>query len=82
MAKPTFKPNPRVEAIFDDLQQFLEFCQNYGYRYTKAISTTSRAMLGNSSTSGTKAKTPKTCGQKMAVDLQDIAHEKALLHGA
>ena len=35
MAKPTFKPNPRVEAIFDDLQQFLEFCQSYGYRYNE-----------------------------------------------
>ena len=35
MAKPTFKPNPRVEAIFDDLQQFLEFCQDYGYRYNE-----------------------------------------------
>ena len=36
MAKPTFKPNPRVEAIFDDLEQFLEFCQSYGYRYNEA----------------------------------------------
>ena len=35
MAKPTFKPNPRVEAIFDDLEQFLEFCQDYGYRYNE-----------------------------------------------
>ena len=32
MAKPTFKPNPRVEAIFDDLQQFLEFCQSYAWQ--------------------------------------------------
>ena len=23
MAKPTFKPNPRVEAIFDDLEQLI-----------------------------------------------------------
>ena len=35
MAKPTFKPNPRVEAIFEDLEQFLEFCQSYGYRYNE-----------------------------------------------
>ena len=35
MAKPTFKSNPRVDAIFDDLEQFLEFCQDYGYRYNE-----------------------------------------------
>jgi len=35
MAKPTFKSNPRVQAIFDDLEQFLEFCQDYGYRYNE-----------------------------------------------
>ena len=35
MAKPTFKSNPRVEAIFDDLERFLEFCQDYGYRYNE-----------------------------------------------
>ena len=33
MGKPTFKPNPRVNAIFDDLEQFLRFCQDFGYRY-------------------------------------------------
>jgi hypothetical protein len=33
MAKPTFKPNPRMTEIFDDLDKFLEFCQEYGYRY-------------------------------------------------
>jgi hypothetical protein len=36
MAKPTFKPNPRVTEIFNDLEQFLEFCQEYGYRYNEA----------------------------------------------
>jgi hypothetical protein len=35
MAKPTFKPNPRVTEIFDDLDKFLEFCQEYGYRYNE-----------------------------------------------
>jgi hypothetical protein len=35
MAKPTFKSNPRVQSIFDDLDQFLEFCQDYGYRYNE-----------------------------------------------
>ena len=35
MAKPTFKPNPRVTEIFEDLDKFLEFCQEYGYRYNE-----------------------------------------------
>jgi hypothetical protein len=33
MAKPTFKPNPRVNAIFEDLEQYLRFCQDFGYKY-------------------------------------------------
>jgi hypothetical protein len=35
MAKLTFKPNPRMTEIFDDLDKFLEFCQEYGYRYNE-----------------------------------------------
>ncbi len=35
MAKSTFKPNPRMTEIFDDLDKFLEFCQEYGYRYNE-----------------------------------------------
>jgi len=36
MGKPTFKPNPRVTAIFDDLEQYLVFCQDFGYRFNEA----------------------------------------------
>jgi hypothetical protein len=36
MAKPTFKPNPRVNEIFDELEKFLNFCQDHGYRYNEA----------------------------------------------
>jgi hypothetical protein len=36
MAKPSFKPNPRVAEIFNHLEQFQEFCQDYGYRYNEA----------------------------------------------
>jgi len=38
----------------------------------KAISTTSRAMHGSSSTSGTRARMPRTCGGKMLVDWLDF----------
>jgi hypothetical protein len=36
MGKPTFKPNPRVTAVFDDLEQYLVFCQDFGYRFNEA----------------------------------------------
>lgn len=36
MGKPIFKPNPRVTAIFDDLEQFQRFCQDFGYRFNEA----------------------------------------------
>ena len=36
MAKPTFTPNPRLTQIFEDLENYLEFCKGYGYRYNEA----------------------------------------------
>lgn len=36
MAKPAIKHNPRVVEIFDELEKFLEFCQDFGYRYNEA----------------------------------------------
>jgi hypothetical protein len=36
MAKPNIRHNPRVKAIFDDLEQYLRFCQDFGYRYNEA----------------------------------------------
>ena len=33
MAKPAIKPNPRVRQVFEDLELFLRFCQDYGYKY-------------------------------------------------
>jgi hypothetical protein len=36
MGKLTFKPNARLQSIFDDLDKFLRFCQDFGYRYNEA----------------------------------------------
>lgn len=36
MAKIAIKSNPRVTEIFDELEKFQEFCQDYGYRYDEA----------------------------------------------
>lgn len=36
MAKLTFQPNTRVRQIFDDLEKYLSFCQNFGYKFDEA----------------------------------------------
>lgn len=33
MSKANIKHNPKVKAIFEDLDQFRRFCRDYGYRY-------------------------------------------------
>lgn len=36
MAKPVIKPNHKVTQLFDDLEKYLEFCRDFGYRYNEA----------------------------------------------
>jgi len=36
MAKATFSSNAKVHSIFDDLEQYLDFCRNYGYRFSES----------------------------------------------
>ena len=36
MAKQTFQPNPRVTQIFEDLEKYLEFCVDFGYKYNES----------------------------------------------
>jgi hypothetical protein len=36
MAKIAVRSNPVVAQIFEELEQFQEFCQEYGYRYNEA----------------------------------------------
>lgn len=36
MAKFKYVPNPKVTELFDDLDQYLEFCRDHGYRYDPA----------------------------------------------
>jgi hypothetical protein len=35
MAKTNFKSNTRVNQLFEDLEKYLEFCIDYGYRYNE-----------------------------------------------
>lgn len=36
MGKPALRSNPRVAEIFSELEKFLDFCRNYGYRFNEA----------------------------------------------
>lgn len=33
MGRSQIKSNPRTQAIFEDLENFLDFCRNYGYKF-------------------------------------------------
>ena len=36
MAKQHYQSNPKVRQIFDDLEKYLEFCQDYGYKWDES----------------------------------------------
>lgn len=36
MAKPNIQTNPRVRQIFNDLELYLEFCRDWGYKYDES----------------------------------------------
>lgn len=36
MAKTQFKTNPRVAPIFNDLEKYLDFCKEFGYKFDEA----------------------------------------------
>ena len=37
MAKPIIKHNPRTEQTLDDLDQYREFCVDYGYKFNESL---------------------------------------------
>jgi len=36
MAKIIHQSNPRVTQLFDDLEKYLDFCREYGYKYDES----------------------------------------------
>lgn len=36
MAKPVIKHNPKASQVLDDLEKYLEFCRDYGFRYNES----------------------------------------------
>lgn len=35
MAKIAIQSNPQVQKIFEDLEKYLEFCRDFGYKYNE-----------------------------------------------
>ncbi len=65
MAKLTIKSNPKVQQIFDDLELYLEFCQDYGYRYNEADLYNWKSYAFQQFNKNYRASMLKTCGCKM-----------------
>jgi hypothetical protein len=59
MAKNTFQPNPRVRQIFEDLEKYLAFCQDYGYKYDEATLYDMRNFVYRQHTKQLSGKWPK-----------------------
>lgn len=36
MAKINYQPTHKVQQVFEDLQKYLEFCVDYGYKYDES----------------------------------------------
>ena len=80
MAKPTIKSNPRVIEIYEDLEKYLEFCQDYGYRYNEADLYNFKSYAFQQFNKYCWARMPRTCGVKMQDVLPDIAtHDSCVL---
>ena len=59
MAKLTFQPNPRVRQIFEDLEKYLEFCQDYGYKFDESTLYDMRSFAYRQHTKQLGGKWPK-----------------------
>lgn len=66
MAKPTFQPNPRVAQLFTDLENYLEFCKDYGYRYDEATLYDMRDFVFRQFNKFITGKTAKDCWMEHA----------------
>jgi hypothetical protein len=59
MAKHNFQPNPRVRQIFEDLEAYLEFCQDFGYKFDESSLYDMRSYVYRQHTKQLTGKWPK-----------------------
>ena len=66
MAKITYQSNPRVNQLFTDLEAYLEFCKDFGYRYDEATLYDMRDYAYRQHTKQLQGKQAKDCWQENA----------------
>jgi hypothetical protein len=59
MAKPHFQPNNKVKQIFEDLENYLEFCKDFGYKFDEATLYDMRSFVYRQHTKQLAGKQPK-----------------------
>ena len=67
MAKSQFQSNPRVTQIFEDLENYLMFCQDFGYKFDEATLYDMRSFPYRQFT---KAVVNKPCKDQWAEDMR------------
>jgi len=67
MAKITLTSNPKVRQIFNDLELYLEFCADYGYKYDEASMYDMRSYVFQQFS---KYMSGKNCKDQWAADAQ------------
>jgi hypothetical protein len=60
MAKIQFKSNPRVHAIFDDLEKYQDFCVEYGFKFDEADLYSTKSYVYRQFTKHLSGKTVKS----------------------
>ncbi len=61
MAKPNFQPNPKVRQIFEDLENYLAFCQDFGYKFDESTLYDMRSFAYRQHTKQLAGKHAKDC---------------------
>ena len=67
MAKQQYQSNPRVRQIFDDLEKYLEFCQDYGYKFDESTLYDMRSFAFRQYQKHSSGKSAKNCWDEAIV---------------
>jgi hypothetical protein len=73
MAKNEKTVNPRVTQIFEDLEDFLEFCRDFGYKYDESELYSNRSFAYRQYQKCLAGKQPKNMWEIDGARLKDRA---------
>jgi hypothetical protein len=54
-----YQPNPRVKQIFEDLENYLQFCKDFGYKFDEAELYSNKSFAYRQYNKHITGKTPK-----------------------